>query len=144
MLIGEYKHIIDPKKRLSVPARLRKEIGEKAVLTRGLDNCLFLFTLKEWEQLAEKLGKLPFGQQDTRGFVRLILSGASEVELDQLGRILVPDFLKNYAFLKKNVVIAGVVNRLEIWDEEHWLSYKNNLEKNSDRIAEKLGELGVI
>lgn len=144
MLVGEHKHIIDPKKRLSVPAKLRKEIGEKAVLTRGLDNCLFLFPQKEWESLAEKLSKLPFGQQDTRAFVRLILAGAAEVETDQLGRILIPDFLKNYAGLKKNVIIAGLVNRLEIWDEEKLQSYKANLEQNGDRIAEKLGELGVI
>lgn len=144
MLIGEYKHIIDVKKRLSIPVKLRKEIGDRAVLTRGLDNCLFLFSIKEWEQLAEKLGKLPFGQQDTRGFVRLLLSGASEVEMDQLGRILVPDFLKDYGSLKKNVIIAGLFNRLEIWDEERWIAYKNNLEKNGDRIAERLGELGVI
>jgi len=144
MLIGEYKHAIDAKKRLSIPARFRKEIGDKAVLTRGLDNSLFLFPLKEWEQLAEKLGRLPFGQQDSRGFVRLLLSGASEVEFDQLGRILVPDFLKDYALLKKTVIITGLFNRLEIWDEEHWGAYKGNLEKNSDRIAEKLGELGVV
>ena len=114
------------------------------MLTRGLDNSLFLFTLKEWEQLAEKLSKMPFGQQDSRGFVRLLLSGASEVEFDQLGRILVPDFLRDYAFLKKTVVITGLFNRLEIWDEERWRTYKGNLEKNSDRIAEKLVELGVI
>ena len=144
MLIGEYTHTIDPKRRLAIPSKLRKEIGEQAVLTRGLDNCLFLFSMKEWERLAEKLGKLPFGQQDTRGFVRLLLSGAVEVENDQLGRILIPDYLKDYAQLKKRVIIAGLFNRLEIWDEERWQSYKNNLEKESDRIAEKLGELGVI
>lgn len=144
MLIGEYNHTIDPKKRVSIPARLRKEIGDKAVLTRGLDNCLFLFPLKEWEMFAEKLGKLPFGQQDTRGFVRFFLSGASEVEFDQLGRMLIPDHLKEHAALKKGVVIAGVFNRLEIWDEEKWNGNKDNFEKNNDRIAEKLGELGVI
>ncbi len=144
MLIGEYTHTIDPKKRLAIPSKLRREIGERAVLTRGLDNCLFLFSLGEWQQLAEKLGKLPFGQQDTRGFVRLLLSGAVEVETDQLGRILIPEYLKNYAQLGKKVVIAGLFNRLEIWDSERWQSYKNNLEKQSDRIAEKLGELGVI
>lgn len=144
MLIGEYTHTIDPKKRLAIPSKLRREIGERAVLTRGLDNCLFLFSMNEWQQLAEKLGKLPFGQQDTRGFVRLLLSGAVEVETDQLGRILIPDYLKNYAQLGKRIVIAGLFNRLEIWDSERWQSYKNNLEKQSDRIAEKLGELGVI
>lgn len=100
--------------------------------------------MKEWEALAEKLSKLPMGQQDTRGFVRLLLAGASEVEADQLGRILVPDFLRDYAGLKKTVIIAGLYNRLEIWDEEKWNAYKADLEKNSDRIAEKLGELGVI
>ena len=144
MLIGEYTHTIDPKKRLAIPSKLRREIGERAVLTRGLDNCLFLFSVGEWQQLAEKLGKLPFGQQDTRGFVRLLLSGAVEVETDQLGRILIPDYLKNYAQLGKKVVIAGLFNRLEIWDSERWQAYKDNLEKQSDRIAEKLGELGVI
>ena len=144
MLIGEYLHTIDPKKRLSIPAKFRKELGTKAVLTRGLDGCLFLFPVNEWEQLAEKLGKLPFGQQDSRGFVRLLLAGASEVEFDQLGRVLIPDFLKDYAALKKDAIIAGLFNKLEVWDETRWVNYKNNLEKNSDRIAEKLGELGVI
>ncbi len=144
MLIGEYKHTIDPKKRLSIPIKLRKEIGDGAILTRGLDSCLFLFPLKEWNQLADKLGKLPLGQQDTRGFVRLLLSGAVEVEFDQLGRVLVPDYLRDYADLKKSVVVAGLFNRLEIWDESKWQIYKANLEKNSDKIAEKLGELGVI
>ncbi len=144
MLIGEYQHTIDPKKRISIPAKLRKEIGDKAVLTRGLDNCLFLFPLKEWDKLAEKLGTLPLGQQDTRGFVRLLLSGAVEVEFDQLGRILMPDYLRDYAGLSKSAVVAGLFNRLEIWDEEKWTAYKKNLEKNGDRIAEKLGELGIV
>ncbi|MFH1769351.1 MAG: division/cell wall cluster transcriptional repressor MraZ [Parcubacteria group bacterium] len=144
MLIGEYKHNIDNKKRLSVPSKLRKDTGDKVVITRGLDNCLFLFPMKEWEQLAEKLSKLPMGQQDTRAFVRLLLSGASEVELDQLGRVLIPDYLKGYAKLDKKVVIAGLFNRLEIWDEKTWEGYKGNMEKQNDRIAERLGELGVI
>ena len=144
MLIGEYKHTIDAKKRISIPAKLRREIGAKAVLTRGLDNCLFLFPMKEWEQLAEKLGKLPFGQGDTRGFVRLLLSGAVEVEVDQLGRVLIPDYLRDYAVLDKKAIVAGLFNRLEIWDEKRWQNYKDKLEKNSDQIAEKLGELGVV
>ena len=134
MLIGEYKHTIDAKKRISIPAKLRREIGAKAVLTRGLDNCLFLFPMKEWEQLAEKLGKLPFGQGDTRGFVRLLLSGAVEVEVDQLGRVLIPDYLRDYAVLDKKAIVAGLFNRLEIWDEKRWQSYKDKLEKNSDQI----------
>lgn len=114
------------------------------VITRGLDNCLFVFPLNEWQVMAEKLSKLSIGQQDSRGFVRLLLSGATEVDFDQLGRILVPDYLKDYASLKKRVVVAGLFNRLEVWDEETWKTYKSNLEKNTDRIAEKLGEIGAI
>lgn len=143
MLIGEHQHTIDSKKRLAVPAKLRKEIGERAVVTRGLDNCLFLYPMAEWSRLTEKLSQLPMGQGDTRSFLRLMLAGASEVELDQLGRILIPDYLKTYAGLKQRVVIAGVYNRLEIWDDERWSAYKATVEKNTDMIAEKLGELGL-
>lgn len=143
MLIGEYQHSIDNKKRLAVPAKLRKEVGEKAVLTRGLNNCLAIYPMSEWQKLTEKLSQLPMGQGDSRGFSRIMFSGAVEVELDQLGRILVPDYLKNYADLKQKVIIAGVVNRLEIWDEERWNNYKAEMEKNTDMIAEKLGELGL-
>ena len=144
MLIGEYQHTLDAKKRLAVPAKLRTELGDRAVRTRGLDNCLFLYPLQEWQKLTEKLGQLPMGQGNTRSFLRLMLAGAVEVELDQLGRILVPDYLKNYANLKQRVVIAGVYNRLEIWDEALWESYKTEVEKNTDMIAEKLGELGMF
>ncbi len=143
MLIGEYNHTLDTKKRLAVPARLRKEIGDRAVLTRGLDNCLFLYPIQEWQKLTEKLGQLPVGKGDTRSFLRLMLAGAVEVELDQLGRILIPDYLKNYAGLKQRVTIAGVYNRLEIWDEKRWENYKTEVEKNTDMVAEKLGELGL-
>lgn len=143
MLIGEYSHTIDAKKRLAIPSRVRKELGERAVLTRGLDTCLFLYPEKEWQKLTEKLGELPVGQASTRSFLRLMLAGAVEVELDQLGRILVPDYLKEYAGLKQKVVITGVYNRLEIWDEERWGNYKGDVEKNTDMIAEKLGELGL-
>lgn len=144
MLIGEYKHSIDSKKRLAIPSKLRKELGKKAVLTRGLDNCLFLFTAEEWSKLASKLGSLSFSQQDSRSFVRLLLSGASEVDIDSMGRILVPDYLKSYAGLNKKVIIAGLYNRLEVWDEVKWEAYKKDIEKKSDSIAEKLGDLGVI
>ena len=144
MFIGEYNHSLDPKKRLAIPAKLRKEVGDRAVLTRGLESCLFLFSIKEWEQLAEKISQLPMGQKDSRGFARLLLSGASEVELDQLGRVLVPDYLRDYAGLQKKIVIAGVGKRLEIWDEKRWGTYKDDIEKNGDQIAEKLGEIGMI
>lgn len=143
MLIGEYKHIIDNKKRLAIPSKLRRELGKRAVITRGLDNCLFIFPLNSWNKLVDKLSKLPLGQRDTRSFIRLMLSGASEAKLDGLGRILVPDYLKQYASLKKNVVIAGVYNRLEIWDENKWNVFKQSSEKEVDNMAERLGELGV-
>lgn len=144
MLIGEHKHSLDPKKRLSIPAKFRKELGGGAVLTRGLDSCLFVFPLKQWNQLAEKLAALPMTQQNNRSFTRLILSGAVEVEFDVLGRILIPEYLKQYAALEKEVVIAGLYSRLEIWDVKKWTAEKAKLEKNSDSIAEKLGELGGI
>ena len=143
MFIGEYTHTIDTKKRLAVPAKFRKEIGQKAVITRGLDNCLFLYPMKEWESLAEKLGKLPIGQGDARGFSRLMLAGAMEVELDSLGRILIPDYLKEYAGLGKKIIVAGLYNRLEIWDEEKWKDYKRKTEEGVGDMAEKLSELGV-
>lgn len=144
MLTGEYKHSIDAKRRLAMPAKFRKELGRGAVLTRGLDKCLFVFSKEQWRGFAEKLSQMPLGQQDNRAFARLFLSGAVEVDFDGLGRALVPDNLAHYAGLKKSAIITGVFNRLEIWDEVKWEKYRSNLEKNSDSIAEKLGELGVI
>lgn len=144
MLTGEYKHSIDAKRRLAVPAKFRKELGWGAIVTRGLDNCLFVFSKKKWPEFAEKLDKMPLGLKDNRAFVRLFLASAVEVDFDSLGRILVPDSLASYAGLKKEAVITGVSSRLEIWDEKKWQLYSSNLEKNSDKIAEKLGELGII
>ena len=143
MLIGEYLHTLDTKKRLAIPARLRKEFGERGILTQGLNNCLVLYPLEQWNKLTEKLGQLPVGKGDTRGFLRLMFSRASEADLDQLGRILVPDYLKEYAGLKQRVMLVGVHDRLEIWDSERWTNYKSEVEKNTDMIAEKLGELGL-
>jgi MraZ protein len=143
MLIGEFTHNIDTKKRVSIPAKFRKEIGKKAVVTRGLDRCLFVYPMKEWEIVAEKLSELPTGQPDTRDFVRLFLAGAVDVNLDSLGRILIPDYLKKFANLKDKVVITGVYKRLEIWDKKDWEAYKDQIEKQTDVLAEKLGELGV-
>jgi MraZ protein len=144
MLIGEYVHSLDPKKRLSLPAKFRHELGKKVVVTRGLDNCLFVYPLKEWQRTMEKIGQLPFGQADTRGINRFFLSGAVEVEVDSVGRILVPDFLKEFAHLGSKVVLAGVHNRVEIWDETTWTEYKKRIEKQADALAEKLGEVGVL
>ena len=143
MLIGEYQHSIDPKKRLAVPSKFRDELKKKVVITRGLDKCLFVYPMKVWEELAGKLGTMPVGEAATRSFIRLMLAGAIDVEVDKQGRILIPDFLKEYAGLNKNVTIAGVYNRLEIWDEKKWTEYKKGAEKNSDEIDEQLGKLGV-
>ena len=143
MFIGEYRHTIDTKKRVAIPARFRKDIGQRVVVTRGLDSCLFIYPLKEWETLAESLSKLPTGKAETRSFVRLMLAGALDLDVDSLGRILLADYLRAYAALGKKVVIAGVYNRLEVWDEGKWAEYKNKAEQSSESIAEKLGDLGV-
>ncbi len=143
MFIGEYTYSIDDKKRLAIPGKFRQTLGKKAIITRGLDNCLFLYPAREWEKLAKKLSQLPLSQADARGFARIMLAGAMEVNLDRLGRILIPDYLKKYASLQKKVVIAGLYNRIEIWDEKNWTFYKQKMEKEAGDIAERLKELGV-
>ena len=143
MFLGEHLYKIDNKKRLAIPAKFRRSLGKKAVITRGLDNCLFLFPVKEWEKLAKKLSQLPFTQADARGFARVMLSGAMEVNIDRLGRILVPDYLKKYAGLKKEAIVAGLYNRIEIWDSKKWSTYKEDKEKNVEDIAERLNDLGI-
>ena len=143
MFIGEYFHTIDTKRRLAVPAKFRKDLGKQAVLTRGLDNCLYLYPSGEWKKLAEKLAHLPITRADSRAFARLMLAGAMDVTLDQLGRILIPDYLKEYAGLGKKAVIAGLYNRIEIWDASQWQSYKNQTTKQVESIAEKMNELGI-
>lgn len=143
MFIGEYSHTIDPKKRLALPSRFRGELGSRVVVTRGLDDCLFVYPMKVWEELASKLGNLPVGEAGTRSFIRLMLAGATDVDLDSQGRVLVPEYLKVYAGLKKDVTVVGLYNRLEIWSEEKWKKYKQSAEKNTGKIAEELGKLGV-
>ncbi len=143
MLIGEYRHTLDEKKRLAIPSKLRKQLGKEAVITRGIDNCLTIYTTPEWEKMSAKLGNLTASQMEARGFARIMLAGAASVEFDQLGRILIPEYLKQYASLEKNVVIAGLYNRLEIWDETHWETYKQKVEKEVGHFASKLGELGI-
>lgn len=138
MLIGQYEHTIDNKKRLALPAKFRGELGEKVVITRGIDNCLVIYTLEEWKSVSEKLSQLPGNQAEARSFARIMLAGAMEVILDKLGRILVPDYLKSYADLKKNVVICGLSNRLEVWDSEEWNKYKKEVEGQVSDIASKL------
>ena len=144
MLIGEYLHTLDDKKRISLPAKFRKEMGRTIVVTRGLDTCLFMFPEKAWGSIATKLQSLPFGQSDTRGISRFLLSGATDVDVDGAGRILIPEYLKKFAALESNVVITGVADRVEIWNERNWERYKDRIERGADQIAQKLGELGIL
>jgi len=143
MLLGEYKHTLDLKGRLAIPAKFRDQLSAGAIITRGLDNCLFLFALKDWEAFAAKLAALSLAQANSRAFSRLMLSGAADVSFDSQGRILIPDYLRKYADLKKQAVVAGLYTRVEIWDLKHWEKYKQRTESSSDEIAEKLSELGI-
>ena len=143
MLLGEYKHNLDLKGRIAMPAKFREQIKGGAIITRGLDHCLFVFGKNEWEILAQKLISLPLAQANSRAFVRLMLAGATDVELDAQGRVLIPDYLREYARLKKEATITGLYNRMEIWDKEEWAKYKQKTESASEEIAEKLSELGI-
>jgi len=144
MLIGEYTHRLDTKRRVSLPAKMRRNLGERVVITRGLDKCLFLYTSEEWDRIASKLSKLPMGQSRTRQFVRMMLAGAEEVEVDSLGRVLLPEHLKSYASLEEEVVITGVFNRVELWSRTEWENYRSTIEKRADELAEELGAEGLF
>ena len=143
MLIGQYEHTIDSKKRLALPAKFRGELGDKVIVTRWMEGCLAVFTEKEWKIVSDKIVNLTMTQAEARSLTRMMLAGAMEISLDKLGRILVPDYLKEYADLKKNVVICGLSNRLEIWDSAKWETYKQKAEKGVDEIVSKLGGLGI-
>jgi len=143
MLIGQYKYTIDTKKRLALPSKFRRELGRTVIITKGIDNCLVVYPEKEWKIMSDKLGKLPVSQAEARSFSRIMLGGAMELALDKLGRILVPDYLKSYASLKKDVVICGLSNRLEIWDNKRWENYRKRVERGVSGLASKLGPLGI-
>ena len=143
MLLGEYKHTIDEKGRLAIPVKFREALKAGAIITRGLDKSLFIFSFAEWEVLAKKLTALPLAQANSRAFARLMLAGAMDAKLDQQGRILVPDYLREYAGIAKQAVVAGLVSRIEVWNADTWAEYKAKTESASDEIAEKLGELGI-
>lgn len=144
MLIGEYTHTIDDKNRISLPAKFRTELGKKIVVTQGLDNCLWIFKMPEWKKIEEKLNQSSIGQADNRSFNRIMFGSAVEAEVDSIGRILIPDFLRDKASLKNKCVVIGVSSRVEIWNEKAWLEYKKVVEKQADTLAEKLGQVGVI
>lgn len=144
MFIGEYTHAIDDKKRLSVPSRFRSELGKKAVVTHGLDACLAVYPMNEWKEFADSLRHLSKGKAEDRQFSRFILSGAAEVEIDSVGRILIPEHLKQSARLSEKVVLAGVYDHIEIWDGDTWAAHKAQMSSDAGRIAERLGESGVF
>ncbi len=143
MFIGEYQHNIDVKGRMAVPAKFRGKLGLGAVITRGLDKCLFIFAAKEWDVLANKINALPLSQSSSRAFSRFIMSGATDVEFDAQGRVLIPEHLRKYANLTKSTIVTGVFNRIEIWNENDWKEYKNKTESSSEEIAEKLSGFGI-
>ena len=144
MLIGEFTHTLDEKNRLSLPSKFRKVFGKKVVVTRGLDRCLFVYSEKAWTKIAGKYGELSIAQSDTRRFNRFMLSGAAEADIDGAGRIVVPDFLKTFAGLGSKVILAGLYDRVEIWDQNAWTEDKKKIEGQADALAEKLGDLGVL
>lgn len=142
MFIGEYQHTIDPKGRVIMPAKFRDDLGDKFIITKGLDNCLFVFPQEEWQSFEKKLRSLPLTSRDARAFTRFFFSGAIECELDKQGRILIPANLRDYAELDKDLVIVGVSSRVEIWSKEKWNAY-NEENLDHDDIAEKMAELGI-
>ena len=142
MFIGEYQHALDSKNRMIVPSKLREELGSKFVITKGLDGCLYAYPLSEWKILEEKLKTLPLTNKDARAFVRFFFSGASEVEMDKQGRGLIPQNLKEYAGIEKEIVSIVVLSRVEIWSKDKWNNY-NDSNIDFDSIAEKMSELGI-
>ena len=143
MLIGEYEHSLDVKGRVIMPAKLREDMGEKFILTKGLDGCLFGFSQNEWANFEEKLKTLPLTNKNARDFVRFFLSGATECEMDKQGRFLVASNLREYASMDKEVVVIGVGNRIELWNKEKWIKHNSDENISADEIAEKMGFLGI-
>lgn len=143
MLIGEYEHSLDAKGRLIMPSRLREDIGEKFIVTKGLDGCLFGFSQKEWKNFEEKLKTLPLTNKNARDFVRFFLSGATECDIDKQGRFLITGNLREYAHMEKEVVIIGVGARIEIWNKEKWKEYNSEENITADNIAENMTMLGI-
>lgn len=138
MFMGEYQHSVDTKGRLIIPSKFRDYLVDGFVITRGLDNCLFGYTMDEWRKLEEKLTSLPMTKKDTRAFARFFFSGAAEVEIDKQGRINIPSHLLDYAKLSKECVIIGVSSRIEIWAKDAWSQYFADSEASFDEIAENL------
>ncbi|HHX94604.1 MAG TPA: division/cell wall cluster transcriptional repressor MraZ [Clostridia bacterium] len=143
MFMGEYEHTIDSKNRIIVPAKFREDLGDSFIVTKGLDNCLFVYPMEEWKIIEKKMRSLPFNRADARAFSRFFFSGASEVDVDKQGRVLIPANLRKYARLEKEVVIIGVSSRVEIWSKEVWEDYNENTGAEFENIAEKLDDLSI-
>ncbi|CDD15776.1 MAG: division/cell wall cluster transcriptional repressor MraZ [Clostridia bacterium] len=143
MLIGEYEHSLDVKGRLILPAKIREDMGDKFIVTKGLDGCLFGFSQNEWTNFEEKLKTLPLTNKNARDFVRFFLSGATECEIDKQGRFLIAGNLREYANLEKDAIIIGVGTRIEIWNREKWKSYNSDENISADEIAENMTMLGI-
>ena len=139
MFIGEYEHSVDVKGRVIMPVKLREDIGETFILTKGLDGCLFAYSQTEWTNFEEKLKTLPLTNKNAREFVRFFLSGAIECEIDKQGRFLIPSNLRDYAKLDKEIVILGVGTRIEIWNKQTWQKDTENI--SADEIAENMDKL---
>jgi len=143
LFMGEYQHNVDSKGRIILPAKFRELLGEMFVATKGLDRCLFIYPKEEWTILEEKLKKLPLAKQEARAFVRFFFSGAAELEFDKQGRVLLPNNLRDYAGLEKDIVVVGVSSRIEIWDKQAWIDYNNEIGPTVTQIAENLVDLGI-
>ena len=141
MLIGEYEHTLDAKGRLIMPSKLREDIGEKFIITKGLDGCLFAFSLEEWKNFEQKLRTLPISNKDARAFSRFFFAGANDCEIDKQGRFLISSNLREFAGLEKEVIIVGMDSRLEIWSKEKWIKFDEDI--SADEIAEKMEMLGI-
>lgn len=140
MFIGEYHHSVDDKGRLIIPSKFRDELGTKFIITRGIENCLFVYSLESWEKIVNKLETLPFTKKDARAFIRFFLSGASEAEFDKQGRINITSPLISYANITKECVVIGTGDRLEIWSEESWNDFFTSAKDSMSDISENLFE----
>ena len=143
MFRGDYSHTVDAKGSLIIPLKFREQLGEECIATRGLDGCLFIFESGEWEAYEEKLRKLPMTNKNARSFVRFLSGGATPCEFDKQGRILLPATLRKFAGIEKDVILAGLPNRIEVWSEQKWNENNNYEEIDMDEIAGHLTELGL-
>lgn len=143
MFMGEYQHTLDSKGRLILPAKIRDGLGDTFIATRGLDNCIFIYTQEEWSLFEAKLKQLPLVKPEARAFVRYMFSGAAELEADKQGRILLPANLREYAKLEKDVVVMGVSSRVEIWSRENWQEYNARMGPTVEQLSEHLTDFGI-